>query len=536
MLELITGLEKTAQSLETRLGREGRGTRATTLQALDKLSIKLSREVDVRSKQIRTQVVEERRKVLSGLASSEARVGETVAASGRDVEEALQISVQKLTSLHDGLREVVDDLESQFGEEVARSDQATAALERLLQAVEAMSAVVATSTALDVLQQSVDAQSDRAGRSLDDLGQRQEQMAAVMVTGTALDVFQQSVDAQSDREGKSLDDLRSRQDQVSAALTELAAAVEDVKEQARVAIVAAESARSHDATRSEDVVARLRTSYVEGVGTLQGSFDEGLADLRAAYSESVSGVQQSLSTEITRIEQSVADSTSRLTERQAKESNKLVVAMRSETQEVEALLQLFSGFEPRWAMPSLGRWALDARAALHLRYLVEDRKPRRIVEFGGGSSTVWLGYLCERLGVELISIDHEETFLERTRAMLEHHQLSDAVETRLGRLEEYTLDGRKFSWYASESFKDVEAVDLLFVDGPPSTTGPMARYPAFPLLRTRLSSPALVILDDAERPDETSAIEQWQEQEPGLIRIQEGVSRLAVFDLSPAAD
>ncbi len=34
----------------------------------------------------------------------------------------------------------------------------------------------------------------------------------------------------------------------------------------------------------------------------------------------------------------------RLADRQIKESNKLVVAMRSETQEVEALLQLFFGY------------------------------------------------------------------------------------------------------------------------------------------------------------------------------------------------
>ncbi len=125
-------------------------------------------------------------------------------------------------------------------------------------------------------------------------------------------------------------------------------------------------------------------------------------------------------------------------------------------------------------MPSLGRWALDARSMLHLRYLVDDLKPRRVVEFGGGgSSTVWLAYLCERIGAQLTSIDHHPTFLERTRSMLERHGFGGKVDLRLGgELEEHTVGSDTYSWYAREAYADLDEVDLLFIDGPPSTTGP----------------------------------------------------------------
>lgn len=214
--------------------------------------------------------------------------------------------------------------------------------------------------------------------------------------------------------------------------------------------------------------------------------------------------------------------------RSTSDVNKLITAMRSETQQVEALLQLYKGFEPRWAMPSLGRWALDARAALHLRSLVEEYRPQRILEIGGGSSTIWLGYMCERLGVELISVDHHQTFYERTRLMVSRHRLTHVVDVRLGPLTQYRLDSGVYDWYDSSAFSGVQDIDMVLVDGPPATTGPLARFPALPVLADRLAPQALILLDDSERADEAEAVERWTSRY-GLSRIDEGVSRLAVL-------
>ncbi len=58
--------------------------------------------------------------------------------------------------------------------------------------------------------------------------------------------------------------------------------------------------------------------------------------------------------------------------------------------------------------------------------------------------------------------------------------------------------------------------DVLFIDGPPNTTGLLARYPALPMLMDRLSPGAVIVLDDAARMMEQAAIRRWRRDFPGL--------------------
>src|SRR5690606_18547556 len=83
-------------------------------------------------------------------------------------------------------------------------------------------------------------------------------------------------------------------------------------------------------------------------------------------------------------------------------------------------------------------------------------------------------------------------------------------------------------WYEASVFADIDTIDLLIVDGPPATTGQLARYPALPLLAERLSPGAVVVLDDAERDAEAEIARRWCE-EFGFRRVDEHVSRLAVL-------
>lgn len=79
-----------------------------------------------------------------------------------------------------------------------------------------------------------------------------------------------------------------------------------------------------------------------------------------------------------------------------------------------------------------------------------------------------------------------------------------------------TLVGdRMRNWY-DPSFADEipGAIDLLLVDGPPERTSEFARYPALPLLEHRLSSNAVVLLDDARCQDESAIIKNWTREFP----------------------
>ena len=86
-----------------------------------------------------------------------------------------------------------------------------------------------------------------------------------------------------------------------------------------------------------------------------------------------------------------------------------------------------------------------------------------------------------------------------------------------------------FQWYEVDAFRDLNEIDLLLVDGPPGSLGETARYPALHVLESRLAPNAVVILDDADRPDEQGIVRRWITDVAGLRREREIFSRQAVL-------
>jgi hypothetical protein len=82
--------------------------------------------------------------------------------------------------------------------------------------------------------------------------------------------------------------------------------------------------------------------------------------------------------------------------------------------------------------------------------------------------------------------------------MLEAHRVR-GVEIRINELETYS---NGYKWYAKSSLKGLAKIDLLVIDGPPSSTNPDARYPALEHLVGLLSPRATVVLDDVDRAEE----------------------------------
>ena len=133
---------------------------------------------------------------------------------------------------------------------------------------------------------------------------------------------------------------------------------------------------------------------------------------------------------------------------------------------------------------------------LQLPEVVEKRRPKTIVELGSGMSTLWLAYALESLGEgRVIALDHDEHHFAETVAEVRHAPLGDAG-----------LPDHDTPWYTTSAFEDLDAVDLLLVDGPPQATGKSARYPDMPAFLPKLAAGAFVILDDIDRrPSGTSS-------------------------------
>jgi len=154
-----------------------------------------------------------------------------------------------------------------------------------------------------------------------------------------------------------------------------------------------------------------------------------------------------------------------------------------------------------------------------LRTIAEEilrGKPRLILELGSGSSTAVIARALQIVGHgRLISFDHDEGFARQTQDLLLQHGLADQVNLVYAPLREIQVAGEKFLWYATEGLPR-DSIDLVIVDGPPEATQPLARYPAYPVLRTLLSENATLLLDDADRPDERQMVSRWLAEDPTL--------------------
>lgn len=208
-----------------------------------------------------------------------------------------------------------------------------------------------------------------------------------------------------------------------------------------------------------------------------------------------------------------------------------VTATSRETlRQTEALAQLLAKAPTlRAPLPPSGGFPMDAGSLLHLAFVLEELRPSRILELGGGTSTIWMAYLTEHYGSEIISFDHLEEYRLSTNDHIQRHRFSERVDCRLARLEQVTMRGESFDWYSPKAFENIRDIDLLVVDGPPQSTGIRARFPALPMLHTQLTENAVIVLDDCHREEEQSVLGDWSRIGQGYQISDKDVSRLGVL-------
>lgn len=170
-------------------------------------------------------------------------------------------------------------------------------------------------------------------------------------------------------------------------------------------------------------------------------------------------------------------------------------------------------------LPLGGGWALTGDSAALLARETLVRKPERVLELGSGASSLLIGQILKKHGGgRLLSVDHDPGWAQQTRRYVDVLGLGDTVTVLDAPLRPLTISDREYRWYdlPAERLDSFGAIDLLVVDGPPQprNSGDGARYPAFPLLRGRLSPDALVFVDDAGRQAESRMIETWLKEAP----------------------
>ena len=185
--------------------------------------------------------------------------------------------------------------------------------------------------------------------------------------------------------------------------------------------------------------------------------------------------------------------------------------------QIEAYSQLLLLLPPRMPLPRTRGWAASPDFLLTVVDQVLKHRPGLVLDVGSGLSTVFEALACALVGAgRVVAVDHDESYAAATAEMVARQGLGDLAEVRHADLTAQRTADRDVRWYDAQAFEGLNQIDLVVVDGPPGTTGPMARFPAVPVLWDRLSPSAVIILDDADREDERAVVQAWLALYPEL--------------------
>lgn len=179
---------------------------------------------------------------------------------------------------------------------------------------------------------------------------------------------------------------------------------------------------------------------------------------------------------------------------------------------LQILAPLSTGYLP-WSS-----FALRPSALVGILNEIVIHRRRRVVELGGGVSTLYLGRLLQRLDGRQDTVEHDEdwaTLLDEQLAAEGLGEVVNVVHAPLAPTSRGWEPGAQ--WYAEDKVADLrsgEPVDLLVVDGPPAWSRERrhARYPALPFFRDLLAPRAAVILDDIDRRGEREVVARWEDE------------------------
>ena len=162
-----------------------------------------------------------------------------------------------------------------------------------------------------------------------------------------------------------------------------------------------------------------------------------------------------------------------------------------------------------------GCWAMEPSCLLRLMSHIQSERPDVIIECGSGLSTLLVGSLLRqnRRG-HLYSAEEDEAWHRLMSQLIEDHNLDDYVTLIHAPLEPYAVgDAVEVEWYRtgdlSRGLASVERADVLLIDGP-KTVETLSRYPALPFFSSLVDEQTLILLDDVNRAEEQSVIEEWQ--------------------------
>lgn len=178
---------------------------------------------------------------------------------------------------------------------------------------------------------------------------------------------------------------------------------------------------------------------------------------------------------------------------------------------------------------SNNEWAISRHMAAFLARLVAAADRHSVLEYGAGTSSLLFStVLSRRAGGRLTSIEHQPEYAETAWQQVQRMRVNAKLHVARLRLQ-LSRYGAMYSYDVPRTLLAERApFDLMFIDGPPGVFGrDAAVYQAFDYL----AHGAYVVLDDASRPAEMTAVRRWLDTFPGLslVHYDEGGRGIAVL-------
>ncbi|MBB5014458.1 hypothetical protein [Rehaibacterium terrae] len=220
-----------------------------------------------------------------------------------------------------------------------------------------------------------------------------------------------------------------------------------------------------------------------------------------------------------------ADFEARLDELARKQKKEVENSMK----QIENFLRLQNYLGQDVLLPEMHGWPISPDLGVLLVKLVEQNGYDAVIEFGSGTSTLILARAVQRMAqhtgqspVPLLSFEHLKEYAGKTRTILAQGRLAKLADVVLTPLVDWLDDQQvRYRFYACEEALarlrqrlppgKVGKV-LVFVDGPPASTGKHARYPALPKVLQAFPPEQFVVhavLDDYLREDEQQIVASW---------------------------
>ena len=178
--------------------------------------------------------------------------------------------------------------------------------------------------------------------------------------------------------------------------------------------------------------------------------------------------------------------------------------------QIEALLSIYNSLPNMKFVPTTRGWAGSPDFLNKIVEIILKQKPHFVCEASSGVSTVVIGLALKmnNLG-KALSLEHDSFYAEKSRNNIIINEIEDFSIIMNCPLNDCLIGKTIWKWYDIHELTFTDKIDLLIIDGPPRITQNLARFPAIPLLYKYFSDNVIIILDDANRPDEIIIVEKW---------------------------